>query len=263
MEWLGYIGALFIGIVMGLLGGGGAILSVPILVYIMNVEAGLATAYSLFVVGTTALAGSVRYWRHHEVHYKAALYFLIPSVIFVYFTRLYLVPSIPQVIRFAGMEMEKGTMLMLLFAAVMVVAGVSMIRGRIRIAKPHTSATSLAIWVSLWGTVVGFLAGLLGAGGGFMIVPVLVLFMGLPMKTAVGTSLVVIAGQSLTGFVGALQAHEEMHWPFLLQFSSFAFAGMFIGTLISRKSHPENLKKLFGYFVLLMGSVIIALELIC
>lgn len=262
-EVLGYIGAILIGMVIGMLGGGGAILAVPILVYILKIEESLATAYSLFVVGTTALVASFRYWKHNQVNYRAAFYFLVPSVILVYFTRLYLVPAIPKMISIGNSEIPRGKLMMLSFAVLMTVAGISMIRGRVRSrTKPRTS-TNLALGISMWGTLVGFLAGLLGAGGGFMIVPVLVLFMGLPMKTAVGTSLVVIAGQSLTGFAGAIQAHEEMEWKFLLTFTGFAFVGMVIGTAISQRSKPEKLRNIFGYFVVLMGLGIIIREMIC
>ena len=250
-----------IGWVMGLLGGGGAILAVPILVYLLHVEESLATAYSLFIVGSTALVGSLRYWKNGNVDYKSAIYFLIPSVVFVYLTRLFLVPAIPAKMHVLGIGFEKGTLLMSLFAGVMILAGVSMIRGRKETDEPFEKPPYLALWVSLWGTLVGFLAGLLGAGGGFMIVPVLVLFMRLPMKTSVGTSLVIIAGQSLTGFLGAVQAHQQMEWNFLLRFTALAFAGMLVGSIISQRSQPEKLKGLFGYFVLLMGGVIIFKEI--
>jgi uncharacterized membrane protein YfcA len=262
MEIIGYLASALIGISLGLIGGGGSILTVPVLVYLLGVNAVEATAYSLFIVGSTALVGAYPKYKQGLVNLKTALIFGIPSIIAVYLTRKFLVPAIPtELFIVGGLMITKSILMMLLFAVLMVFASVSMIRDQ----KVGSNQKDVAQkfnypMILLEGAIVGMLTGLVGAGGGFLIIPALVLFTGLPMKEAVGTSLLIIAAKSLIGFTGDL-GHFEMNWNLLLIVSSIAIAGIFLGNYLSLKIDGAKLKKGFGWFVLVMGLYIIAKEL--
>jgi uncharacterized protein len=264
MEAFGYLGALLMGLVLGIIGGGGSILTVPILVYVFGVEPVLATAYSLFIVGLTSAAGSVTHFRLGNVHYKAALVFGLPSIAAVYLTRKILVPMIPNVVATIGQyQLTKPVALLLLFAVVMVLAAFSMIRKQ----KNTKTASSQAVQfnfplIFLEGAVVGVLTGLVGAGGGFLIIPALVLFAKLPMKQAVGTSLVIIAAKSLIGFTGDAQGSLPIDWTFLGVFSLISIVGILVGAHYAQRISNEKLKPAFGWFVLVMGVWIILKEIV-
>ena len=256
MEILGYILAAIVGISLGLVGSGGSILTVPILVIIMGVDPVLATAYSLFIVGTTALVGGVQSAIQKRVDFKTVFIFGVPSIAAVYITRMWLVPMIPQKIFSAGsFTVTKPIALMLLFAVVMILASFSMIRSGKKKEPASTNAPLKYNYpmILLEGAVVGLLTGLVGAGGGFLIIPALVLLARMPMKLAVGTSLFIIAAKSLIGFIGDLQGSEIIDWKLLGLFTAFAVAGIFIGIILSKKIPGEKLKKAFGWFVLVMG----------
>lgn len=258
---LGYIGALIVGLTLGLLGGGGSILTVPILVYLLGINPVLATAYSLFVVGTTSLVGAVRNMMKGMVDIKVAVVFAIPAFIAVYLTRRYLVPAIPDEIFTLGeFVLTKDLAVMLFFALIMLAASISMIRGRKDKEVDENAKLKIPLIV-LEGTVVGVLTGLVGAGGGFLIIPALVLFANLPMKRAVATSLVIIAVKSLIGFLGDVQT-LTIDWTFLLTFTGFSIIGIFLGIYLNRFIDGKSLKKGFGWFVLVMGIYIIVKELI-
>lgn len=262
MEIIGYLASALIGISLGLIGGGGSILTVPVLVYLLGVNAVEATAYSLFIVGSTALVGAYPKYKQGLVNLKTALIFGIPSIIAVYLTRKFLVPSIPtELFTIGGLMITKSILMMLLFAVLMVFASVSMIRDQ-KVGSNQKDAVQKFNYpmILLEGAIVGILTGLVGAGGGFLIIPALVLFTGLPMKEAVGTSLLIIAAKSLIGFTGDL-GHFEMNWNLLLIVSSIAIAGIFLGNYLSLKIDGAKLKKGFGWFVLVMGLYIIAKEL--
>jgi len=263
MEILGYVLAIIVGISLGLIGSGGSILTVPILVYVMGVNPVLATAYSLFIVGSTALVGGVQSAMQKRVDFKTVLIFGIPSIAAVYATRLWLVPFIPsELFTIGSLVITKSIALMLLFAVVMILASVSMIRpGKNK--EMHENAPRVYNYpmILLEGTVVGLLTGLVGAGGGFLIIPALVLLARMPMKLAVGTSLFIIAAKSLIGFIGDLQGSEIIDWKLLGIFTAFSVAGIFIGILLSKKIPGQKLKKGFGWFVLVMGIYIIIKEL--
>lgn len=261
MEIAGYIASVVIGIALGLIGGGGSILTVPVLVYLFGIEPVIATAYSLFIVGTTSLVGAVPKYRHGLVNLKTAIIFGIPSIIAVFVTRKFLVPLIPQHIFNAGnFEITKPVLIMVLFAILMVAASYSMIKnGEKENNGPLVRRFNYPM-IILEGAVVGILTGLVGAGGGFLIIPALVFFSKLPMKLAVGTSLLIIAAKSLIGFTGDL-SHYKMDWKLLLIVTVAAIIGIFIGNAINKKIPGERLKKWFGWFVLVMGIYIIVKEL--
>jgi len=263
MEIAGYLSSIIIGVSLGLIGGGGSILTVPVLVYLFSVDAVAATAYSLFIVGLTSAVGSVSYFRKGLVNVKTALIFGVPSIIAVFMTRAYIVPAIPaELFKVGNMVATKSHMLMLLFAVIMIAASYSMIR---KAKAPGTESTGPQHFnyplILIEGAVVGMITGLVGAGGGFLIIPALVVLSKLPMKEAVGTSLVIIAAKSLIGFLGE-GSETIIDWPFLGTVSIFAIIGIFIGMSLSRKIDGEKLKPAFGWFVLVMGIFIILRETI-
>ena len=261
MELVGYFASILIGVSLGLIGGGGSILTVPVLVYLFHVEPVLATSYSLFIVGSTSLAGALPKYRNGLVNLKTAVIFGIPSIIAVYATRAFIVPAIPSEIFSVGDFMvTKSILLMVLFAFLMVFASISMIRSSKKVSTENGEQKFNYPMILLEGTVVGLLTGLVGAGGGFLIIPALVLFSKLPMKLAVGTSLLIIAAKSLFGFLGDLN-HYTIDWKFLIIVTLLAIAGIFIGNGLSKKIPGEKLKKGFGWFVLAMGIYIIIKEL--
>ena len=263
LEIIGYIGAVIMGLSLGMIGGGGSILTVPILVYLFSIDAVLATAYSLFIVGLTSLIGSFSHMRMGNIHWKTAMVFGIPSIISVFATRAWVVPNIPDVLFSVGsLVITKPIGLLLLFALIMLAASWSMIH------KPKSKSIPAPLLnpgfnyplILLEGIVVGFVTGLVGAGGGFLIIPALVLLAKLPMKQAVGTSLIIIAAKSLIGFTGDLKGNETMNWNFLLIFSTIAVVGIITGSLFSKNISNEKLKPLFGWFILIMGIYIIIKE---
>jgi hypothetical protein len=263
MVTLGYILAILVGISLGLIGSGGSILTVPILVYIMGVDPVSATAYSLFIVGATALIGGIQSAREGTVDFKTALIFGIPSIVAVYATRAFLVPIIPEhVFTLFGFEVTKPILLMVLFAVVMVAASITMIRPQ----KNDKIGEELPMnynypMILLEGSIVGVLTGLVGAGGGFLIIPALVLLAKMPMKKAIGTSLFIIAAKSLIGFTGDLKGNEIIDWKLLGIFTIASIIGIFIGIIFAKKIPGDKLKKAFGWFVLIMGIYIIIKEL--
>ena len=263
MEIIGFILAIFVGISLGLIGSGGSILTVPILVYIMGVNPILATAYSLFIVGTTAMVGGIQNAVKKNVDFKTVLVFGVPSIAAVYATRMWLLPLIPNELFSIGtLSITKPIALMLLFAVVMMLASLSMIKTKKQEASTQENKLSYNYpMILLEGSIVGILTGLVGAGGGFLIIPALVLLAKMPMKLAVGTSLFVIAAKSLIGFIGDLQGHAEIDWMLLIGFTAAAVVGIFIGILLSKRISGEKLKKAFGWFVLVMGIYIFIKEL--
>ncbi|MDQ3102010.1 MAG: sulfite exporter TauE/SafE family protein [Bacteroidota bacterium] len=266
MEILGYFGAVLMGLSLGLIGGGGSILTVPILVYLFHIDVVMATAYSLFIVGLTSLIGSGSHMRQGNIHWRTAIVFGIPSIVGVYAARALIVPALPDpLFQIGEIPIGRSLGILILFAALMVIAAYSMIRKQ-KIPKgpdlPAVEALRFNYALIMGeGAVVGAITGLVGAGGGFLIIPALVFLAKLPMKIAVGTSLIIIAAKSLIGFLGDLNASGSMDWNFLLIFSSIAIAGILLGSFLSKRIANERLKPAFGWFVLAMGIYIITREI--
>ena len=259
---IGFAAAVLIGISLGLIGGGGSILTVPVLVYILGVNPVLATAYSLFVVGCTSLVGAATYMKKGLVNYKTAFVFAIPSFIAVFLTRKFLVPALPDPLFTVGEAIiTKNIGIMVFFALIMLAASYSMITAKkcVDCEEDEPVVFNFPL-IALEGSVVGVITGIVGAGGGFLIIPALVLLAKLPMKLAVGTSLLIIAAKSLIGFLGDLST-QTIDWQLLLIFTSLSIIGIFIGSALSKKINEKILKTGFGWFVLVMGIYIITKEL--
>jgi uncharacterized membrane protein YfcA len=260
MEILGYISAILIGLSLGLIGGGGSILTVPILVYLLGVDAAdTAPAYSLFVVGFASLIGAIIKYRQNYVDLKTAAIFGVPAIIAVYTTRRFLVPAIPyEIFTIENFIFTKRIFVMGLFAILMILASVSMIKSRKEVEQTEDKKFNYPL-ILIEGVIVGVLTGMVGAGGGFIIIPALVMLSNLPMKKAIGTSLAIIAAKSLFGFLGDLSV-IIIDWKMLLIFTSLAVAGIFGGHQLSHKIDGSKLKKGFGFCVLIMGIIIIVKE---
>lgn len=260
-QLLGYFGALLIGLVLGLIGGGGSILTVPILVYLLYINPVTATAYSLFVVGVSALVGAIHNIQKGLVDFRTAIVFAIPAFIAVYVTRKFLVPAIPEDLFSIGdFMMTKNIAIMLFFAIIMLVASISMIKSNRKDSDEETVVVYNYPLIVIEGSIIGLLTGIVGAGGGFLIIPALVLLAKLPMKRAVATSLLIVAIKSLIGFIGDVE-NLEIDWTFLISFTGVSVIGIFLGGYLSKFIEGEKLKKGFGWFVLIMGIYIIYKEL--
>ncbi|MEX1241005.1 MAG: sulfite exporter TauE/SafE family protein [Cyclobacteriaceae bacterium] len=260
---IGYFAAGLIGISLGLIGGGGSILTVPVLVYLFHVEPTLATAYSLFIVGTTSLVGGVQSAMKNMVDFRTAVVFAIPSFIGVYMTRRYFVPLLPEELFTLGsFVVTRDVAIMVFFAVIMLVAAASMILNHGKESVEDHAIKYNYPMIVVEGLVVGALTGIVGAGGGFLIIPALVLFAKLPMKKAVGTSLIIIAAKSLIGFLGDVGSGQQINFQFIIIVSIIAIAGIFLGSHISKYIESRKLKSGFGWFVLVMGIYVIFNEVV-
>lgn len=259
MEFIGYAACILIGVILGILGGGGSILSIPILVYLLQVDVVMASAYSLFIVGTTSLVGAIPKYKKHLVNLRTGFFFGLPSIVTIFCTRRWIVPAIPEIVwQTESFTLTKRILILGVFAVLMILASISMIRGRKEMTNDNHRFR--VVLVIIEGIIIGFLTGLVGAGGGFLIIPALVLLTKLPFKTAVGTSLFIIAINSLVGFLGDV-LNYSMDWKFLLSITALSVIGILIGDRISKKIPAATLRKSFGWFVLIMGCWILFREL--
>jgi uncharacterized protein len=256
---------MLVGISLGVLGSGGSILTVPIMVYFFGVNAVDATGYSLFVVGIAAAIGAIKYINRKLVTLKTAVIFAVPSVISVFLTRKFLMPAIPNPVFTTGSHiLSKELFIILLFAVLMIAVAVNMIKK----ANAHNEETDISSHQNLTalvliGFISGMLTGIVGVGGGFIIIPALVLLAKTPVKTSVGTSLIIIAANSFIGFgAEVLERHAAIEWKFLLAFAAFSITGIYIGFAIANKISATQIKKIFGWFVLLVGVGILCGELL-
>lgn len=261
-QILGYFGALIIGLVMGLIGGGGSILSVPIFVYLFAFNPIIATSYSLFMVGISSIFGAFKNYRKNNVNFKIAFLFAIPAFIVIYLTRRYFLPEVPEHLFTLGtFTVTKSLAIMLLFAIVMLYSAIIMLKGKKEIVISDNNKTYNIPKIVFQAAIIGFFTGLIGAGGGFVIVPALILLGNLSMKQAVGTSLFIISINSLIGFTGDF-GHIDIDWIFLLSFTAIAVVGILIGTSLANRVEGVKLKKGFGWFVLAMATFILIKELV-
>ncbi len=259
---LGYLGALFVGITLGLIGSGGSILSLPIFVYLFGLNPVIASAYSLFTVGLTSLVGSIKNIKLKLIDINTVVYFSFSAAISVYVTRKYLIDLIPdEIVTIGSLLITKEKFLMLFFSILIYFAGIAMIKKRMNKSQSQRRKSKYDKGlILLEGTLVGFVTGLVGAGGGFIIIPVLVLFSKLNMKNAIATSLVIISVKSLIGFIGDIENHL-IDWVFLLKFSLISIIGIYLGQAIGLKIDGSKLKKGFGYFIIIVASCVIILEI--
>jgi uncharacterized membrane protein YfcA len=261
MMTIGLIASLLMGGILGLVGGGGSILTVPILIYLFGLSATLAATHSLFIVGLTALIGSYLYWRKNEIDFSTAIVFAIPSSLGVYLTRSFLIPSLPEVFfQSNNIVVTKEFLILFVFSMMMFAASYSMIFKQTMVAERSPQAQN---WLLLAGQamLVGSLAGFVGAGGGFLIVPALIFWAGLNMRKAAGTSLLIIAIQSSFGFLSDYLRKETINWTLLGSVSLAAIVGIGIGSHFSRKLPERNLKVSFCWLVVEIAVFILVQQL--
>ena len=260
MELLGYIMALFIGISLGLFGGGGSILAVPVLAYLFLLDEKLATAYSLFIVGFAALVGGIKQNINNNVDWITAVVFGIPALIGVWIVRHYVIPELPDVLFDIGdFAISRRMGMFGVFIVLMVAAALSMLKENMRKGGSGDISYNYPL-ILIEGLIVGAVTGLVGAGGGFLIIPALVVLTNLDIKKAIGTSLVIIALKSILGFFLADALIMSIDWNFLIVFTSITITGIFLGVYIGNFIDGNKLKKGFGYFILAMSIFMFIIE---
>ncbi len=261
LEVLGYISALIIGITLGLIGGGGSILAVPVLAYMFMINEKVATAYSLFIVGASALVGGIKQHFKGYVDWRTAIVFGIPAIIGVTMVRYYVVPALPEILFSVNdFDFTRRMAMFGLFAVLMIPAAFSMLKKRKSKLKVLNEVKYNYPLILIEGLLVGGVTGLIGAGGGFLIIPALVILANVKMKVAVGTSLIIIALKSLLGFFFGDALTMDIDWAFLGTFTTLSLIGIFIGSYIGNFIDGQRLKKGFGYFIIVMAVFIFYME---
>ncbi len=263
LEILGYLVALLMGFSMGLIGAGGSILIVPTLVYFFRQDAVNATAGSLFIVGMTALVGAILSARRGLVDYKTGFIFAAPSFVGVFFSRAILLPWIPDEINMlANITISKSFLVLASFAVLMLFAAQAMIRQKKVVKDAEMGPANPLTFreIAFRGFLVGTMTGFVGAGGGFLIIPALVMLLHLPIRVAIGTSLAIIAANSFFGFMISYGEYP-IQWPILLIITTLGILGLLIGQKVSPHVNDQKLKKGFGYFVLIIGLFILVEQL--
>ena len=262
MEIIGYSMALAIGVSLGLIGGGGSILAVPVLAYSFLLDEKVATAYSLFVVGVGALIGGLKQNQNNHVDWRTAVVFGAPAVVGVWLIRHFVIPALPDVLfDINGFNLTRRMGMFGLFVVLMVLAAYSMLSDK-KIKSGTGSVKYNYPLVLVEGLVVGGITGFVGAGGGFLIIPALVVLANLDIKKAIGTSLIIIAFKSILGFMLGDALSMSIDWGFLLLFTGITITGIFLGVHLGRFVNGKKLKKGFGYFIILMAIFIFIMEFI-
>lgn len=246
---------LLMGIIMGLLGGGGSVLSVPIFLYVFKFPAIEATAYSLLVVGLSASFASIRNYRQGHIDFRNGLVFAIPSTLLVMLTRGFILPALPDQL----LGVSKNDLLIYSFIIFLLFSGAKMFLDK---SKPDPNM-KYSLWsVSLKGALVGLATGFVGAGGGFLIVPALSLLLKFPMSKAIGTSLFIISINSILGFFSSVSSLSSFDWRSLVPFFLLSLLGVFLGQNIGKKVDNKGLKKGFAYFILLMALIMLIVQIV-
>lgn len=258
MEFFGYLGAVGAGLSLGLIGGGGSILLMPILIYLFHINPELATTYSLFVVGAASVVGAYQYHRSREIEYKIGLKFLVPSILGVLVSRRLILPYLPEeLFQIGGLPIGKSFLILMIFATLMLTVSLTMIFRRAKRVEKLAEQSQSSVNFIIKSFLVGVLTGFVGAGGGFLIIPALVMLGGLPMRTAVGTSLFIISVNSLIGFLSDAGIFPELNWNFLLTVTAATTVGIFAGKSLSNRIPNQRLEPAFGWFVLVVGIYIV------
>lgn len=260
MEILGFFFLFFVGLTLGILGSGGSILAVPILVYFFSMDAVLASAYSLFIVGITSLVGTALNYQARLVNVKTGSIFGIPSILSIFLMRKWIVPAIPdKILQIETFTLFKNTFILGIFAFLMILASLKMIYGK-PLNKGNEKKTPVFSLV-FFGLLSGSITGLVGVGGGFLIIPILGFLTKTPLKTAIGTTLFIVASNSLIGFLGDV-LNYSIQWDFLLLITGLAISGIFVGSRIGEKMPIMSLQRSFGWFTLTIGALIVIQEFI-
>lgn len=254
MVILGYACALLIGILIGALGSGGSLLAVPTFLYLFGLNAIESTTYSLFVVGVAASFAVYKHQRDGNIAFRASLPFAISALLTTYITRRFLLPAMPDLLyEGTSFTLTKDTLIVLTFSMVMILSSLSVLRG----VKEQKSVGQYQNLRLTWmGLLVGLLSGFVGAGGGFLIVPALIVGLRLPIKKAIATSVWLVLLNSSFGFLGSV-ASVDVDWVFLGGFSLVSIVGLLLGLYVQKYIADQKLKKIFAVFVLTMGVIIL------
>ena len=258
---LGYIGAILTGLVLGLLGGGGAAVSIPILVYAFHVPSSTATGYSLLIVGFTALLGTIQNVRMGLVKYRALIRCGLPALVSIYVMRRFLIHSIPATFfTLGGFKLTKDGFILLLLAFFMAMVA----RNMIYAAKPDKKEAKQTPYISILiqSIFIGLFTGMVGAGGGFLLIPLLLASEPMEFRNATATSLMLVTLNSFIGFVGDMQSNNVIDWPFLLSFLGCSIAGVIIGIQVAHRIDNKKLRLVFGYAMMGIAIFIIVKELL-
>ncbi len=260
MEVLGFTISVLMGVSLGLLGGGGSIFAVPVLVYIFGIDAIHSSIYSNFMVGITAGIGFYGYYLRNLICFKSALGFLLPALTSIFFFKEYLIPYLPDTIQVLNIySVSKSSLILIITGLLMLIASIWMLDKDENKGIDHSNEVE-PVYLNLSGIVIGGLTAFIGIGGGFLIVPALLVYGKLPMKKAIGTALLIILFKSFTGFsIDVIQ--NQFDWTFLLKFSAFGVVGMLAGIYLSGLVSNEKLKKGFAYLILGVGSLVLIKEL--
>ncbi len=261
MEIVGFIASVIMGMTLGLIGGGGSILTVPIMVYLFGITPEIAVAYSLFVVGITSGVGAFSHFTKGNIDIRTGVVFGVPSIVTVYVMRKFIVRMVPDpVFAIGDYTVSRPVLILVLFAMLMLMASVTMISSRLK--APEVSPKRNYPLIFGEGLVIGVITGSVGAGGGFLIIPALIFLAGLTMKEAIGTSLMIIAVNSLVGFTGDLSSGMAIDYRFIMIFTALAIMGTLVGSGLTSRISGARLKPAFGWFVLAMGLFILTRELL-